>query len=84
MFQCIDMTAWTSSLMLMPRQAEVSKLEPLYIAAAGSQAAEDIVHRQKEAMMTVMADGMKVTANNKDAWNEICTCPLSLVRACDL
>jgi hypothetical protein len=30
-------------------------------------------------MITIMQDGMRVTAANRQAWIEICTCPLSLV-----
>ena len=31
-------------------------------------------------MMVIMTDQMKVTEDNKNAWEEICTCPLSLVQ----
>lgn len=41
--------------------------------------AEEKVQKQQQAMMTIAADSMRVTAANKDAWIEICTCPLSLV-----
>lgn len=38
------------------------------------------MRKEKEgALIAIMQDGMKVTANNRQAWIEICTCPLSLV-----
>ncbi|KAL0043938.1 hypothetical protein WJX82_007098 [Trebouxia sp. C0006] len=38
----------------------------------------DVKKKQEGAMITIMQDGMRVTAANRQAWIEICTCPLSL------
>ena len=38
------------------------------------------MQRQQQAMLTIAADSMKVTAANQEAWVEICTCPISMVR----
>ncbi|KAL0038859.1 hypothetical protein WJX79_010928 [Trebouxia sp. C0005] len=38
----------------------------------------DVKKEKEGAMITIMQDGMRVTASNRQAWIEICTCPLSL------
>jgi len=52
----------------------------LFVGPAESGPQQRDVRKEKEgAMITIMQDGMRVTAANRQAWIEICTCPLSLV-----
>ena len=39
----------------------------------------DVKKEKEGAMNTIIQDGMRVTAANRQAWVEICQCPLSLV-----
>ena len=51
-----------------------------HVAAEGSTQPRDVLKEKAGAMNTIMQDGLRVTAANRQAWIEICTCPLSLVR----
>lgn len=55
-----------------------AKVVTLCDADAGAQQ-RDVKKEKEGAMHTIMQDGMRVTAANRQAWIEICTCPLSLV-----
>ena len=49
-------------------------------AAPVTQQPRDVMKDKNQAMMIVLRD-RSVTAANRQAWVEICTCPLSLVRS---
>lgn len=48
-------------------------------ADSGASQQRDVKKEKQGAMNTIMQDGMRVTAANRQAWIEICQCPLSLV-----
>ena len=54
-----------------------------HLSCCGTDAASvqqrDVKKEKEGAMNTIIQDGMRVTAANRQAWVEICQCPLSLV-----
>lgn len=66
-------------LSVLQSASHMCRLRVLVGPADSGPQQRDVKKEKEGAMITIMQDGMRVTAANRQAWIEICTCPLSLV-----
>ena len=66
-------------LSILQSVSHMCRLRVLVGPADSGPQQRDVKKEKEGAMITIMQDGMRVTAANRQAWIEICTCPLSLV-----